>query len=153
MCSISKIYHRQSTNHLWSVHISFIMSNMNSFKLICLWNRQSWCWSLHLTTHSASAAKWSIIADDQLVSDWHAYCWFFWLSNDESKRCEFWWAEPFYETYIWLFLVLCKMKHEWSVRLREYCVEIVPSMDRKIKLLLKWLNTWQTQLRPQLMIY
>ena len=25
--------------------------------------------------------------------------------------------------------------------LREYCAEIVPSMDRKIKLLLRWLNT------------
>ena len=71
-----------------------------------------------------------MIADDQLVSVWHAYCWFFWLSNDESKKCEFWWAEPFNETYFLLFLVLCKMKHEISVKLREYCAEIVPSMDR-----------------------
>ena len=112
MCSISKIYHRQSTNHLWSVHISFIMSNMNSFKLSCMWNWQSRCWSLHGTTCSASEAKWSMIVNDQLVSDWHAYCWFFWLSNDESKKCKFWWAKPFSETYILLFLVLCKM-NEW----------------------------------------
>ena len=136
MCTITRIYHRQSTKHLWSVHLSFIMPNMNRFKIICMWNWQSWCWSMHVTTFSATEAKWSMIVDDQLVSDWYVYCWFFWLSNHETKKCQFWWAKPFHDTYILFFLVLRKMKHEWTVELREYCAEIVPSMDRKIKLLL-----------------